>query len=210
MALEVKQHGDDDGNEPARPSANIAFYYDFASPESYLALERLAKSLMAFAPELIPVRSADLDPLPFPDDAARRANIEAVAATSDVLPVVWPPDFPDLDTADAVRAATYAKSIGKVAVFSLSLFRQIYAAGADPASVNTIYLAGAASEIHPRAIDQALSRDRVGEQADAATDAARAAGVTSVPALRIGQRLLVGPALLQDAAEVMKQALKGE
>lgn len=208
MGLEVEQHGGaDDG--PARAPANIAFYYDFASPESYLALERLAKSLAAFAPELIPVRAADLDPLPHPDDAARRANIETVAETSDVLPLVWPADFPDLDTTDAVRAATYAKSIGKVAVFSLSLFRQIYAAGQDPASVNTIYLAGAASEIHPRAIDQALSRERVGEQADAATTAARAAGVTSVPALRIGQRLLVGPALLQDAAAVMRQALQG-
>lgn len=208
MALEVHQHGGDGDEEPApRPRANIAFYYDFASPESYLALERLAKSLAAFAPELIPVRSAELDPLPLPDDAARRANIEDVAAGSDVLPLVWPADFPDLDTDDAITAATYAKSIGKVAVFSLSLFRQIYAAGADPSSVNTIYLAGAASEIHPRAVDQALSRDKVREQADAATQAARDAGVTSVPALRIGQRLLVGPALLQDAAAVMREAL---
>lgn len=208
MAIEVHQHGGDDDGEPApRPRANIAFYYDFASPESYLALERLAKSLAAFAPELIPVRAGELDPLPLPDDDARRANIEAVAATSDVLPLVWPASFPDLDTDDAITAATYAKSIGKVAVFSLSLFRQIYAAGADPSSVNTIYLAGAASEIHPRAVDQALSRDKVREQADAATQAARDAGVTSVPALRIGQRLLVGPALLQDAAAVMREAL---
>lgn len=211
MALEVHQHGGDGDDEPTpRPRANIAFYYDFASPESYLALERLAKSLAAFAPELIPVRSGELDPLPLPDDAARRANIEDVASRSDVLPLVWPADFPDLDTDDAITAATYAKSIGKVAVFSLSLFRQIYAAGADPSSVNTIYLAGAASEIHPRAVDQALSRDKVRQQADDATDAARAAGVTSVPALRIGQRLLVGPALLQDAAAVMREALSGE
>lgn len=209
MGIEVRQHGDGDGDAPQRPLANIAFYYDFASPESYLALERLAKSMAAFAPELIPVRAAELDPLPSPDDAARRANIEAVAEGSDVLPLVWPADFPDLDTVDAIRAATYAKSIGKVAVFSLSLFRQIYAGGADPSNITTIYLAAAASEIHPRAIDQALSRDRVGEDADAATEAARAAGVTSVPALRIGQRLLVGPALLQDAAAVMRQALQG-
>ncbi len=209
MGIEVEQHGGDGDGETPRPTANIAFYYDFASPESYLALERLAKSLAAFAPELIPVRSAELDPLPAPDDDARRANIEEVAGRSDVLPLVWPAGFPDLDTADAVRAATYAKSIGKVAVFSLSLFRQIYAGGADPSSITTIYLAAAASEIHPRAIDQALSRDRVGQQADAATEAARGAGVTSVPALRIGQRLLVGPALLQDAAAVMRQALQG-
>lgn len=210
MALEVHQHGGGDDEPAPRPHGNIAFYYDFASPESYLALERLAKTIAALAPELVPVRASELDPLPLPDDEARRANIEAIAATSDVLPLVWPADFPDLDTDDAITAATYAKSIGKVAVFSLSLFRQVYAAGNDPAATSTIYLAGAASEIHPRAIDQALSRDKVRAQADDATAAARAAGVTSVPALRIGQRLLVGPALLQDAAAVMREALSGE
>jgi predicted DsbA family dithiol-disulfide isomerase len=204
MALEVEQHG-----ESPLPKANIVFYYDFASPESYLALERLAKTIAAFSPELVPVLAEDLDPLPAPDDDARRANIESVAERSDVLPLVWPAAFPDLDTADAVRVATYAKSIGKVAVFSLSLFRQIYAAGNSPSDISTLYLAAAASEIHPRAVDQALSRDRVQESADEATAAARAAGVTSVPALRIGNRLLVGPALLEDAAHVMREALEG-
>lgn len=203
MAIDVQQQGGG-----ARVPANIAFYYDFASPESYLALERLAKTLAAFAPELIPVRSAELDPLPQPDDDARRANIEAIAARNDVLPLVWPDGFPDLDTNDAVRVATYAKSIGKVAVYSLSLFRQIFAGGNAPSSVNTLYLAGAASEIHPRAVDQALSRERVQQSADEATDAARAAGVTSVPALRIGTRLLVGPALLEDATEVLREAIE--
>lgn len=204
MSIEVDQH---DGGRA--PRGNIVFYYDFASPESYIALERLAKSMAAFAPELVPVVEAHLDPLPQPDDEARRANIEAIAATSDVLELVWPDGFPDLDTRDAVRVATYAKSIGKVAVFSLSLFRQIYAAGNDPADVTTLYLAAAASEIHPRAVDQALSRDRVQQSADEATEAAGAAGVTSVPALRIGQRLLVGPALMADAQSVMRDALEG-
>ncbi|MDQ8046970.1 MAG: DsbA family protein, partial [Solirubrobacteraceae bacterium] len=183
MALDVDQH------EPSPlPRANIVFYYDFASPESYLALERLAKTIAAFAPELVPVRADELDPLPQPDPDARMAAIEAVAHAddSDVLPVVWPADFPDLRTDDAITVATYAKSIGKVAVFSLSLFRQIYAAGNDPADRSTLYLAAAASEIHPRAVDQALTRERVSADADTATEAARAAGVTSVPALRIG------------------------
>lgn len=205
MALDVDQHA---GGPAPRPPANIAFYYDFSSPESYLALEALAKSMAAFGPELVPVRAAELDPLPQPDADARRATIEVLADGRDVLPVVWPADFPDLDTADAIRAATYAKSIGKVAVFSLSLFRQIFAAGADPSATQTLYLAAAASEIHPRAIDQALSRDRVQEDADRATEAARAAGVTSVPALRIGQRILVGPALLHDATAVLQEAVE--
>lgn len=206
MGLDVHQHG-----QPRPETSNVAFYYDFASPESYLALERIAKALAAMAPELIPVRAERLDPLPPPDEDARRGYVEQLAASQDgVLPLVWPQGFPDLDTSEAVQAATYAKSIGKIAVFSLSLFRQIYAAGHDPADRATLYLAGAASEIHPRAIDQALSRSSMADRADEATDAAREAGVTSVPALRLGQRLLVGPALLDDAADVLRRALHGD
>lgn len=206
MTIDVQHHG------ASRPeTSNVAFYYDFASPESYLALERIAKALAALTPELIPVVAERLDPLPAPDEDARRAYVEQLAAgQDDLLPLVWPPGFPDLDTADAVQAATYAKSIGKVAVFSLSLFRQIYAAGNDPADVNTLYLAGAASEIHPRAIDQALSRSSLAERAEQATEAARIDGVTSVPALRIGQKLLVGPALLDDATDLLRRALHGD
>lgn len=202
MGLEVSQH------TGARVPTNIAFYYDFGSPESYLALERFAKSMAAFAPELIPVRESELDPLPMPDDEMRRHHLEQLAGESEVLPFVWPEDFPYLDTTDAVTVATYAKSIGKVAVFSLSLFRQVYAGGRDPADRDTLYLAAAASEIHPRAVDQALSRARVSDDADAATEAAKELGVTTVPTLRMGHRMLVGPAILEDAAFVMRLALE--
>lgn len=203
MGLPVSQHG---GGAAA---ANIAFYYDFASPESYLALERLAKSMAALGPELIPVRETELDPLPMPDADARQRHIEQRVADSDgVLPIVWPEDFPFLDTTDAVTVATYAKSIGKVAVFSLSLFRQIYAGGRDPADRTTLYLAAAASEIHPRAVDQALTRTRPAEDADAATEAAKAAGVLTLPTLRLGQRLIVGPELDEDAATVLRLAIE--
>lgn len=202
MGLDVSQHG------AGRTASNIAFYFDFASPESYLALERFAKSMAAFAPELVPVRERELDPFPLPDDEARRAHLEQLAAQQDVLPFVWPEDFPYLDTTDAVTVATYAKSIGKVAVFSLSLFRQVYAAGRDPAAIDTLYLAAAASEIHPRAVDQSLSRTRPSDDADEATEAAKELGVVSVPTLRMGKRMLVGPALLEDAADVMRLALE--
>lgn len=203
MGLPVSQHG---GGAAA---SNIAFYYDFASPESYLALERLAKSMAALGPELIPVRERDLDATPMPDADARRRHIEQRAeASDDLLPLIWPEDFPFLDTTDAVTVATYAKSIGKVAVFSLSLFRQMYAGGRDPADRNTLYLAAAASEIHPRAVDQALTRIRPAEDANAATEAARTAGVRTVPTLRLGQRLIVGPELDEDAASVLRLAIE--
>lgn len=204
---------------PAR--APLAFYYDFADPESYLALEHLAKALGALAPELIPLQqraltavhasagsAAKADPRPtgvetHPAATNHRQQIEQLASERQLLPMAWPAAWPELDTADAVRAATYAKSIGKVAVYSLSLLRQIFAGGADPAERITLYLAGAASEIHPRAIDQCFARERTQRDVDAALEDARAAGVTTLPALRIDRELITGPALLEDPAELL-------
>ncbi|MFT4035071.1 MAG: DsbA family protein [Patulibacter sp.] len=191
MALECSLH------DPGEPP-EVAFYYDFASPESYIALERLATALAKQTPELTPIHAAALPqhrPLAAGDDA-RRAALERLGDAHGLLPFAWPPLTTGLDSADAVTVATFAKSIGKVAAFSLALFRQIYAGGRDPATRDTLTLAAAAAEIHPRAVEQALTRSRPAADADAATRAALAAGVTRVPALRIGNRLLDGPSLL--------------
>ena len=207
MALQVHQHASD---EPERSA--LAFYYDFASPESYLALEHLAKSLGSLAPELVPLEQRALSPLvpPASTDDERRARIEQLAVGRDLLPLNWPAAWPELDTADAVRAATYAKSIGKVAVYSLSLLRQIFAGGADPADRVTLYLAGAASEIHPRAIDQVFARERTQAMVEEALIDARAVGLTTLPALRIRDELITGPTLLDDPADLLARALEHE
>lgn len=192
MSLQVSQH---DG-EPA--AARVVFAFDFASPESYVALERLAKPMAGLAPELVPVHAPTLGIAATPDDAGRRAEVERLAAESQLLALQWPAAFPSLDTRDAATVAAYAKSIGKVAVFSLSLFRQIYAGGLDPADRTTLYLAAVASEIHPRAIDQALTRASVRERADALA-AELAGGFRRLPALRIGDRVLEGADVLRAA-----------
>lgn len=195
MALQISQH---DGEAP--PGApGVVLAYDFASPESYLALELLAKPMAALTPELVPVHAPTLGVVAPADSPARREQVERLAAGAQLLAVQWPASFPQLDTRDAATLAGYAKSIGKVAVFSLSLFRQIYAGGLDPADRTTLYLAAVASEIHPRAVDQALARDSVRRRADEqATELAR--GIGEVPALRLGTRLLQGDAVLRAAA----------
>ena len=58
------------------PRSRVVFTSDISSPESYLALEQLAKSMASLAPELLPVRSRELDLLPAPADGPRRAVIE--------------------------------------------------------------------------------------------------------------------------------------
>ena len=49
----------------------------------------------------------------------------------------------------AMRAATFAKQIGKVVSFSLAGFRQAFAAGRDLSDPDNVMLAAAACELHP-------------------------------------------------------------
>ena len=103
------------------------FYYDLASPESYLVAER-ALHAVGEVPEWIPVhlgapafRCAE-EIASYQEDVARRA------AELGVMPIRWPSAFP-VDTEWATLAATYAKWIGRGVAFSLAALRQAFAAG---------------------------------------------------------------------------------
>jgi 2-hydroxychromene-2-carboxylate isomerase len=174
MDLEVSQH---DGATP--PVA--AFYFDFSSPEAYLAAERVLR-VLPFPAEWIPIRS------PAVWDAFRcereeriaREAIERTAAARSLQAVRWPPAF---DSERALRAATFAKSIGRIVAFALAAFRQAYAGGHDLGDVDVVLIAASACEMHPRAVLQALEREAVVRELDAATALAQARGVRDVPAL---------------------------
>lgn len=161
------------------------FYFDFASPDAYLAAEELPVQA-----EWIPVRAAAL---PGPDRwDGFRCEADARAALSrigdevqrrEMQPFRPPEPFP-FDSELALRAATYAKSIGRVVAFSLAAFRQAYAGGRDLADGETILIAAAACEMHPRAVLKALERPAIARALEDATAAAADAGVTAVPVLR--------------------------
>ncbi|MDX6703139.1 MAG: hypothetical protein QOF26_3365 [Baekduia sp.] len=196
MGFEVTQHGA--GAESALPPARAAFYFDFASPEAYLAAERVIQTL-PFAAEWVPIRA----PRAW-DDGFRcaseqeiaRSGIERIAAARTLQGVRWPPAF---DSEIALRAATYAKQIGRVVAFSLAAFRQAYAGGADLGDSDVVLIAASACEMHPRAVLQAIERDAVARVLDEATAEAVARGVTEVPAVwHPSGRLLVGDAALDD------------
>jgi len=199
VGLEVTQHGSAHP-EPA-PADRGAFYYDFASPEAYLAAERVLQ-VLPFAAEWIPIRS----PRAW-DDGFRCATereiaqveIERVAGHRRLQPVRWPPEGSDPEL--ALRAATYAKQIGRAVAFSLAAFRQAYAGGADLGDTDVVLIAASACEMHPRAVLQALERDAVSQALDEATAQAVARGVESVPTVWAPNgELLVGDAALDAVA----------
>jgi 2-hydroxychromene-2-carboxylate isomerase len=168
-------------------SRRPAFYFDLSSPEAYLVAERIISRLPAA--EWIPIAASRLpgaDTLEgFRCQTDREAffdRIERAAARRDLQPVRWPDPFPS-DTAFAMRAATYARQIGRAVAFSLAAFRQAFAAGRDLGAPDSVLIAGAACEMHPRAVLKGASLQSIATALEDATALAERRGIRDVPAL---------------------------
>ncbi len=185
------------------------FYYDLRSPEAWLAAERVVRVLDT-VPEFVPVdlgglAAGDVGPFrcaaevdAYFEDVRRRA--EAYGTLAPRPPAGWPPE----DARFALLAATYAKQIGKVVAFSLAVFRQVFNAGRDLADPDTVFLAGAAAEIHPAALEKGAGLRGTAERLRVATAEAAESGVLDVPAVVLpGGRVFSGDAELEAAAQAL-------
>ena len=174
--------------------AQPVFYYELSSPACYLAAERIMAELPV-APEWEPVLWG---PVLDPD----RALIEATANALGLQPVRWPNPWPP-QTRTAMLAATYAKRIGRAVAFSLGAFRQAFAGGRDLGDEDTVLIAAAACEMHPTAVLKGIALRSVAGALEQATAAARAAGVPSLPAISVGERVFAGEDAIEQAAGVL-------
>jgi 2-hydroxychromene-2-carboxylate isomerase len=192
-------------------TAEAAFYFDLASPLAYLA----AESILQVLPRPIewqPVLARELGPSAASfalrcehEGAALREDVERRGEALGLQPLHWPGDFP-FDSAAAMRVATYAKSIGRTVPFAQAAFRQAFAGGRSLARMDNVLIAAAACEMHPAAVLKGAELTSVREQLAASTAAAAAAGVSEVPAVRLGERVWVGEHALADAAAHMAVA----
>jgi 2-hydroxychromene-2-carboxylate isomerase len=136
---------------------------------------------------------------------AARDALERRARRLRLQPLVWPPEFP-FDSDLAMLAATYAQQIGKGVPFALAAFRQAFAGGNALSITDNVLIAGAACEIHPRAIMRAIATRGVREELERATAEALAAGVHDVPAVRVGEQVIVGEGRLEEAGALLEVA----
>jgi len=150
------------------------FFYDLASPDCYLAAERVV-AVLGVVPEFTPIASPGAV-------VVDRPAVEARAVARGLQPVRWPGSVP-FDSGLALRAATYAKGIGKVVAFSLAAFRQAFAGGRDLSREEDVLIAGAACELHPVALLKGAGLRSVHARLGAAGTAAAGHGVRAVPAL---------------------------
>jgi len=189
-------------------SGGATFFYDLGSPYAYLAAERV-NGLFAEAgaepPEWQPIllgglfqrfdRSSWADG---PDRDAGMHECERRAAEYGLPEFRWPDPYPG-NTLRAMRVATYAKEIGRAVSFSLAAFRQAFAAGHDLTDPESVLVAAASSEMHPRAIEAAVGRDAIKGALRDATGRAGDLGVRGVPSIVVGDEVFWGDDRLSDA-----------
>jgi 2-hydroxychromene-2-carboxylate isomerase len=188
------------------------FYYDFNSPYSYLAAERIS-GLFAEAeldqPEWQPIsfghllRTTGRRPWSLPPEGPDPDHLAEVQRRADErgLPkVVYPEGWPiENYSLNPVRAAVYAKESGRVVSFSLACFRQVFAAGRDMSDVDNVLIAAAACELHPNAVMKGIKTKSVKDKLRAATDEALARGVEGIPTVAVGGQLFWGDDSLEEA-----------
>ena len=185
---------------------DAAFYFDLVSPLAYFAAERVLHT-MPIACEWQPILTrAPPDAETFQAFRCReeeeifRLEVERRARSLNLQELRWPDPFP-FDSTFAMRAATYAKSIGKVVAFAQAAFRQAFAAGRSLDSTDNVLIAAAACEMHPLAVQKGATLRSVDEGLVAATATAAEHGVIDVPAVRVGARVFHGERALEEAAD---------
>lgn len=197
--------------QSAPPDA--AFYFDLASPLAYLAAERILHVLPGPVP-WVPVLARNL-PGGETFEAYRCQNerdifledTERRARDLQLQPIRWPDPFP-FDSELAMCAATYARAIGRAVPFAQAAFRQAFAAGRDLSDEDAIAIAGAACEMHPRALLSAARQNNIREELERATEQAIAAGIKDVPAVTMDGRTVHGERSLDRLAPAQARQTK--
>lgn len=161
-------------------TSRAAFHFDLASPACWLVAERILQ-VMPVTTEWIPVHvTAALDGDGFRCAAEReiwQESIERRAAELGLQPVRWPREVP-FDSDFAMRAATYAKVTGRTVAFALAAFRQAWCGGRSLADPDSVLIAAAACELHPRAVLKGAEL-----RATRAALERASAGVSAVPSI---------------------------
>jgi 2-hydroxychromene-2-carboxylate isomerase len=197
----------------------VTFYYDFSSPYSYLAAERIS-GLFAEAdidqPEWQPISFGHVlqksgrrpwSMRPDGPDPAHLAELQRRASERGLPELLYPDGWPvENYSLNPTRAAVYAKESGRVVSFTLACFRQVFAAGRDMSDVDNVLLAAAACELHPNAVLKGIETKAVKEKLRVATEEAITRGLEGIPTVAVGDELFWGDDRLEEAVKAASVA----
>jgi len=199
------------------------FYFDLASPYSYLAAFRLARILPA-APVWQPVWMAPILAAagrewrrPAEEVRERQAGIERRAAGYGMPPWRWPEPYlagrrlgveaPPINALAVMRLATYAHDAGVGEAFARRAYHLAFGEGHDITTVDERVIETAvACGLDEGAARAAPADPDVKQALREATDAVVARGVKGLPTVAVGDALFWGDDRLEDAAAALSGA----
>lgn len=185
----------------------ITFYFDLGSPFAYLAAERL-HTLLFERVHWQPVLLGGLFKLTGRSswalgDYRRRqtgmADIERRALAYGLAPMRWPDPWP-ADYLVAMRATTYAFSVGAGREFAMQAYRDAFQRGIQLTVPERVFESAARAGLDQRQVRARVQDTQIKQALRDATDAAHDRGVFGVPTIAIGDELFWGDDRLEDAA----------
>ncbi len=181
-----------------------AFYFDLASPFTYLAAERVHRAFeaLAWVPASSRVFRRDGGNL----QSERRAADARAAALR--LPLVWPERWP-MDVAGAMRAAAHAAAEDRAAEFVIAASRLVWAGGFELEDPHVLAEAAAAANVLPEASLLAARDARYDSAIESAAHAIAAAGADRLPAFRVGRAVFAGEDRIAAAAAYARSSARG-
>jgi 2-hydroxychromene-2-carboxylate isomerase len=192
------------------------FYFDLGSPYAYLAAERIG-TLLPEPVDWQPVLLGGLFKLTGRSswalgDYRRRelgmAEIERRARLYQLPPMHWPDPWPS-NYLVAMRAATFAFTVGRGREFASQAFRNAFQRGADLSITAHVLDSARQAGLDRGEVQAATQSPAVKESLRDATDAAFELGVFGVPTVAIGGELFWGDDRLEDAAAHLRAVLAG-
>jgi 2-hydroxychromene-2-carboxylate isomerase len=193
----------------------VTFYFDLGSPYAYLAAERI-QGVHAEPQGIVLAEHVRWQPLSLGGlfksngrsswalgDYRRRqdgmAEVERRARQYALPPIHWPDPWPG-NYLMAMRAATYAFTVGRGRELTLEAFRDAFQRGRDLSIPAHVLDAGERAGLNRTELEAATQEPATKQALRDATNAAHAAGVIGVPTLAIGRKLFWGDDRLEDAA----------
>ena len=189
-----------DGNVSERP----VFFFDLACPFSYLVAERVERTLGEV--EWVPASSSRL---------AQRVSVVALA---EAAPACRAPGEPNcgcrwsgpsaLPTGprSALRAAAYAADVGAGATFALAASRLAFCGGFDLEDPEILAEAAAAAGIPLEGCLTAAGDPSWDDELRVVGYGLASRGITELPAIRVGGRVIQGERCLAEAAALLSVA----
>jgi 2-hydroxychromene-2-carboxylate isomerase len=188
-----------------RKAVRAEFFFDLASPFTYLAAERVDRAFDAVTWTTacaIKLRCRDL-----PSGEAEAGEVAGRAAARAAalrLPLEWPERWPAPVPA-AMRVAHHAAQEGRGGAFVLAATRLAFAGGFDLEDIDILTEAAAAAGLPLDACLRAAREDRRDGAAEASARRLLGAGVDRLPAMAIAHRVVWGEERVGDAAMTARE-----